>query len=70
MKFAIRYLRAENSHLKGKDALDALDWHLQPKRRRGFRNQNEEESFKSVALEAKSLLKVFSNYVLYSFLPL
>ncbi|CAG8551228.1 227_t:CDS:10, partial [Funneliformis mosseae] len=61
LKFAIRYLRAENSHLKGKDALNALDWHLQPKRRKAFKNQDEEELMKSVALEAKSLLKDFRN---------
>ncbi|CAI2184001.1 20409_t:CDS:10 [Funneliformis geosporum] len=61
LKFAIRYLRAENSHLKGKDALNALDWHLQPKRRRAFKNQDEEELMKSVTLEAKSLLKDFRN---------
>jgi hypothetical protein len=45
--------------LKGKDALNALDWHLQPRRRRALRDQNEEELLKSVALEAKLLLKDF-----------
>ncbi|EXX79593.1 Nip100p [Rhizophagus irregularis DAOM 197198w] len=59
LKFAIRYLRAENSHLKGKDALNALDWHLQPRRRRALRDQSEGELLKSVASEAKSLLKDF-----------
>ncbi|GES86297.1 dynactin 1 [Rhizophagus clarus] len=59
LKFAIRYLRAENSHLKGKDALNALDWHLQPRRRRALQDQSEGELLKSVASEAKSLLKDF-----------
>jgi hypothetical protein len=65
LKFAIRYLRAENSHLKGKDALNALDWHLQPRRRRALRDQNEGELLKSVASEAKSLLKVLHYIYLF-----
>ncbi|CAG8619074.1 19297_t:CDS:10, partial [Racocetra fulgida] len=57
LKFAVRYLRAENSHLKGKDALSVLNWHLQPKRSRSIQNQNNSEHLSNIAQEAKSLLK-------------
>ncbi|CAG8525134.1 15381_t:CDS:10 [Acaulospora morrowiae] len=58
LKFAVRYLRAENSHLKGKDALNVLNWHLQPKKHRIIKEQNE-ELLRNAADEAKSLLKQF-----------
>ncbi|RHZ46581.1 hypothetical protein Glove_613g13 [Diversispora epigaea] len=59
LKFAVRYLRAENSHLKGKDAMSVLNWHLQPYRTRTAKNQSDGELLKTVAQEAKSLLKEF-----------
>ncbi|CAG8748680.1 37730_t:CDS:10 [Gigaspora margarita] len=57
LKLAVRYLRAENSHLKGKEALGVLNWHLQPKRPRNIQNQNNSEELSNIAQEAKSLLK-------------
>ncbi|CAG8527533.1 5155_t:CDS:10, partial [Dentiscutata heterogama] len=59
LKLAVRYLRAENSHLKGKEALSVLNWHLQPKRPRSIQNQNNSEELSNIAQEAKSLLKDF-----------
>ncbi|KAG9306594.1 hypothetical protein G9A89_004791 [Geosiphon pyriformis] len=56
LKFAVRFLRAENSHLKGRDALNVLNLHLQPQKIKAL---NDNEMLKSVALEAKSLLKDF-----------
>lgn len=59
LKFALRYLRAENSHLKGRDAMSILNWHLQPNKPRTAKTQSDGELLKTVAQEAKSLLKVF-----------
>ncbi|CAG8532048.1 11587_t:CDS:10 [Diversispora eburnea] len=47
LKFAVRYLRAENSHLKGKDAMSVLNWHLQPYRNRTAKNQSDGELLKT-----------------------
>ncbi|CAG8589226.1 1725_t:CDS:10, partial [Ambispora gerdemannii] len=54
LKFAVRFLRAENSHLKGRDALDVLNLHL-PRKTRSIND----EVVKSIAQEAKSLIKEF-----------
>ncbi|CAG8559204.1 1862_t:CDS:10 [Ambispora leptoticha] len=55
LKFAVRFLRAENSQLRGRVAIDILNLHLPPKKR----SINDNEVVKSVAQEAKSLLKEF-----------
>ena len=55
LKFAVRYLRAENAHLKGKDAMMILSLHLLPNKSKDARS---DDLFKSMATEAKTLLKV------------
>ncbi|CAG8561290.1 7705_t:CDS:10 [Paraglomus occultum] len=56
LKFAVRYLRAENAHLKGKDAMTVLNLHLLPNKSKDARN---DDLVKSMATEAKTLLKDF-----------
>ncbi|CAG8570721.1 1450_t:CDS:10 [Paraglomus brasilianum] len=56
LKFAVRYLRAENAHLKGKDAMTVLNLHLLPNKSKDARS---DDLFKSMATEAKTLLKDF-----------
>ncbi|CAH1761785.1 1197_t:CDS:10, partial [Entrophospora sp. SA101] len=61
LRFAVRYLRAENTHLKGKDALNILSWHLNSKKASLEHDKDEEEVIKAISSEARALLKDFRN---------